>query len=226
MFTHKPLSPSLPDLPNEIIDGKRYYTTPAGLVYPSITTILSILNKDALDEWRKRIGQEEAEKISSHAANRGTDLHSVLEMYLKNEIISDENFPSNPKSKVRIMFNRMRRLLAAKVDNVLEQEVSLYSDALRIAGRCDCIAEYEGILSIIDFKSATKAKKKEWITGYFLQGTGYSLMLEERTGIKAEQVVIMIVGEDDFSATAFIENRNGYINQLSAVRSEYENSNQ
>jgi genome maintenance exonuclease 1 len=171
---------------------------------------LSILSKDALDKWRKRIGQEKAEKISECASNRGTDLHSVLEAYLKNETVS---FPEDPKSRVRIMFNRMKRVLS-KVDNIVAQEIALYSDELKVAGRCDCIAEYDGVLSVVDFKGATKAKKKDWIKSYFLQTTGYSLMLEERTGMKAEQIVIFMAGEEDFSVKIFVEDRNKYINQL------------
>lgn len=179
-------------------------------MYPSITTVLSVLSEDAIDSWRERIGQEEAQKISEYACNRGTDLHSVLEAYLKNETPS---FPDDPKSRVRIMFNRMKRVLS-KVNNIVAQEVPLYSDALAVAGRCDCIAEYNGILSIVDFKGATKAKKKTWIKSYFLQTTGYSLMFEERTGMKAEQIVIFMAGEEDFSCQVFVENRDKYVSQL------------
>jgi genome maintenance exonuclease 1 len=209
MFTHK-TPPALPELTSQSVDGKRFYTTPEGNVYPSITTVLSVLSKDAIQEWRERIGQEEAEKISSHASNRGTDLHAVLESYIKNEELS---FPVDPKSKVKIMFNRMKRVLS-KVDNVLAQEVPLYSDKLGVAGRCDLIAEWAGIPSIVDFKGATKAKKKEWITSYFLQATAYSLMFEERTDIRAEQLVILMCGEDDFSCQIFIEHRDKWIPKL------------
>ena len=211
MFTHTPLSIPLPELTSVTQgDGKRFYTTPEGKVYPSITTVLKILSEEAISNWQDRIGHEEAKKISEHASNRGIDLHSVLESYLKNEPLF---FPNDPKSKVRIMFNRMKRLFT-KVDNIVAQEVPLYSDALAVAGRCDCIAEYNGILSIVDFKGATKAKKKDWITSYFLQTTGYSLMFEERTGMKAEQIVIFMAGENDFSCQMFVETREKYINQL------------
>jgi genome maintenance exonuclease 1 len=191
-------------------DGSRFYTTPDGNVYPSITTVLSVLSEDAIERWRNRIGHEKAQKISENASNRGTDLHSVLEAYLKNEPLC---FPKDPKSKVRIMFNRMKRVISP-VDNIVAQEIPLYSDALAVAGRCDCIADYKGILSIIDFKGATKAKKKDWITSYFLQTTGYSLMFEERTGMKAEQIVIFMAGENDFSCQVFVERRDKYISQL------------
>jgi PD-(D/E)XK nuclease superfamily len=210
MFTHKPLSIQLPELTAESVNGQRFYTTPEGNVYPSVTTVLSVLSKDGIQDWKDRIGKEEAEKISTHAANRGTDLHLVLESYLKNEELT---FPEDPRSKVKIMFNRLKRVLS-KVDNVLAQEIPLYSDKLAVAGRCDCIAEWDGTLSIVDFKGATKAKKKDWITSYFLQTTAYSLMFEERTGIRAEQLVILMSGEDDFSCQVFIEQRDKWIPKL------------
>ena len=210
MFIHKPLASPLPELSADTTENGRYYTTPTGNVYPSITTVLSVLSDDAIENWRKRIGEEEAQKISEHASNRGTDLHSALEAHLKNET---PNFPDDPRSKVRIMFNRIKRVLS-KVDNIVAQEIPLYSDALRVAGRCDVIAEYNGVLSIIDFKGATKAKKKDWIKSYFLQTTAYSLMFQERTGIAAEQVVILMSGETDFSCQIFVEQRDKYVQPL------------
>lgn len=210
-FVHKPLLIQLPELTSETsADGQRFYTTPDGNVYPSVTTVLSVLSEDAIEKWRNRIGKEEAQKISEYTSNRGTDLHSILERYLKNEPLI---FPEDPKSKVRTMFNRMKRVLS-KVDNIVAQEVSLYSDALKIAGRCDCIAEYYKLLSVVDFKGSNKAKKKDWITSYFLQATAYSLMFEERTGMKAEQIVILMAGETDFSCQIFVETRDKYVQQL------------
>lgn len=209
MFTHKS-PPSLPELTTTQVDGKRFYTTPEGNVYPSITTVLSVLSKDAIQDWRDRIGEEEADKISSHASNRGTDLHAVLESYVKNEPLT---FPTDPQSKVKVMFNRLKRVLT-KADNVVAQEVPLYSDKLCVAGRCDLIAEWDGILSVVDFKGATKAKKKHWITSYFLQTTAYSLMFEERTDIRAEQLVILMCGETDFSCQVFVEHRDKWIPKL------------
>ena len=210
MFNHRPLAIGVPELSAETTEHGRYYTTPDGRVYPSITTVLSVLSDNAIKNWRDRIGHEEAQKISEHASNRGTDLHTALELHLKNET---PVFPLDPRSKVKIMFNRIKRVLS-KVDNIVAQEIPLYSDALRIAGRCDCIAEYNGVLSIIDFKGATKAKKKDWIKSYFLQTTAYSLMFQERTGITAEQIVILMSGEDDFSCQIFVEQRDKYIQDL------------
>jgi len=213
LFIHTPLSIPLPDLSTVTINGKRHYTTPEGNVYPSVTTVLSILSDEAIEEWRKRIGEDEAASISTHASGRGTDLHACLESYIKNEEIQ---FPEDKKSRVRLMFNRLKPILK-DVNNVIAQEVALYSDTLKIAGRMDLAATYKNIPSIIDFKGSTKAKKREWITGYFIQGTAYSLMLEERTGVCHEQIVILMSGEDDFSAQVFVGNRKDYIHQLHEV---------
>lgn len=215
-FYHKePIE--LPELSADTTETGRFYTTPAGDIYPSITTVLSVLSDEAIQGWKNRIGAAAAQKISTHASNRGTDLHAILESYLKNELLV---FPEDPKSKVRIMFNRLKRILS-KVDNIIAQEVPLYSDKLCVAGRCDCIAEYNGVMSVIDFKGATKAKKKDWITSYFLQTTGYSLMFEERTGIKVEQIVILMSGEEDFSCQVFVESRDKFIDQLKETIDRY-----
>jgi genome maintenance exonuclease 1 len=210
VFNHIPTSTPLEDLKAEIIDGKRYYTTPSGNIYPSVTSILSILSAEAISDWKTKVGKEQAENISQHASNRGTELHAILEAYIKNEPLT---FPEDPKSKVKIMFNRLKRVLV-DVDDVVAQEIALYSDTLTTAGRCDLIANYKNKLSIIDFKGATKAKKRDWILGYFLQATAYSLMYEERTGVKVDQLVILMCGENDFSCQVFIESRDKYIQTL------------
>lgn len=209
-FSHNPLQNPLPELSADTTDNGRYYTTPEGNVYPSITTVLSVLSKEYIGKWKDRVGEVEAKEISEHASNRGTELHATLEAYLKNEELV---FPTDPKSKVRIMFNRMKRVLNS-VDNIVAQEIPLYSDALGIAGRCDVIAEWNKKLSIVDFKGSTKAKKVDWVTGYFMQATGYSLMFEERTGIKIDQIVILMSGENDFSSQVFVEERAKFIEPL------------
>lgn len=219
-FLHTPLENPLPELYSKTSDedGVRHYTTPEGRIYSSVTTILSILSKDFLDKWRERVGIEEAHKITEHGCERGTELHGILEEYIKNR---KPIFSLEKKSKVKIMFNRMQRVLDSSVDNVVAQEVPLYSDTLQTAGRCDLIAEYKNIPSIIDFKGATKGKKKDWIEGYFLQATAYSLMWEERTGIKISQIVIMMCGENDFSLPIFVEDRSKYEQRLKEVINEY-----
>jgi ATP-dependent exoDNAse (exonuclease V) beta subunit len=190
-----------------MVDGRRLYRTPAGVWYPSITTVLSILSEDGIAQWKESVGDEEAARVTEHACERGTALHSAIEDYLSNR---EPKFPDDRQSLVKMMFKRMRPKLD-RIDNVIAQEIPLYSDRLKVAGRCDCIAEYDGVLSIIDFKSASKAKRKEYIQGYFQQGTAYSLMLEEKTGISVRQIVILMCGEIDFSTQVFIERRKSHI---------------
>src|ERR1700733_13442295 len=122
VFNHVPPTTPLPDLTAETLPEGRYYTTPENNRYPSVTTILSILSDDAIQAWRDRIGEEEANNISTHAADRGTNLHEILETYIKNQ---EPVFPEDKKSKVRLMFNRIKRVLNA-VDNVIAQEAALY----------------------------------------------------------------------------------------------------
>ena len=221
VFTHIPLSNPPPDLECVTTPTARHYVTPDGNRYPSITTVLSILSDEAIEEWRRRVGQEKAAQISEYASNRGTNLHACLEDYIKNKEII---FPNDEKSKVRIMFNRMKRILN-DVDDVVAQEIPLYSDKLGIAGRCDLCASYKMIPSTIDFKGSTKAKKRDWILGYFIQATAYSLMIEERTGHKTEQIVILMSGETDFSAQVFVDDRKNYIHQLNEVIARYKQEN-
>lgn len=210
VFNHKPLTESLPELTASYTKFGRVYLTPDGEKYPSITTVLSILSRKFLQEWRQRVGEAEANRISKAAASRGTSLHSVIEYYLNNQKLPAD-FRLTPT--VKLMFQRMRPLLH-KIDNIVAQEIPLYSDELMVAGRCDTIAEYNGKLSIIDFKSSTKAKKKDWISNYFYQTTAYALMFEERTGIPIEQIVVLIGCEEDYSAQEFVEQKSNYIQPL------------
>jgi len=191
----------------------RTYLTPDGNRYPSITTVLHILSGDAIAQWRKRVGEEAADAKSKHATDRGTALHAAIETFLKNEDISDVD------PKIKILLNRAR-LTLRRINNIVVQEAPLYSDKLEVAGRCDVIGEFDNIPSIIDFKTADKIKKEEWIYSYFLQTTAYSIMWEERTGRKIEQIVIIIVGEDG-SCVTHIKNRADYIVPLNITIARY-----
>jgi len=150
-------------------DGVRFYQTPSGNRYPSITTILSAQSKQGLLEWRKKVGEEQANKISKAAASRGTKLHTHVENYLNNINAIDE------------MSFIQKELFASilpelhKINNIHVQEQKLYSDYLRLAGTVDCIGEYEGKLAVIDFKTSSKLKKKEWISSYFMQCAAYAI---------------------------------------------------
>jgi len=197
-------------------DSGRYYQTPSGVRYPSITTVVGMMNKKAIMEWRKRVGEEEANRISSKAASRGTRVHSICEDYLNNVDIYSKKYSIIDLES----FSRLRPIFDTNIDNIHIQETRLYSDYLEVAGTVDCVAEYNGKLSIIDFKTALKPKSKDYITNYFCQASAYAVMYEERTGIPVSQIVI-IISVDDEQPQVFIEKRDNYIPKLMEVRKEY-----
>jgi len=182
----------------QIIDGKRFYVTPDGSAYPSITTILSSQDKPGLKKWREDVGEKEAKRISRESMRIGTAVHQMCEFYLSNYIIKLKN----EDKKIVDTFNRIRFLLG-NINNIVGNEIALYSDVLRIAGTADCIAEYNGVLSIIDFKTSRKPKREEWIDDYYMQTFAYKLMFEEMTGIEIKQVVILIACVDQFDVQVF-----------------------
>ena len=170
------------------IDGVRYYKTPQGLLYPSITTVLSKTSDIAgLDQWRERIGNDLADQIMKDAQIHGTMTHKLCEDYLKNKN-SVGDFLDIPKNH----FEKLKPYLH-KMNNIRGIELPLYSDELKIAGTCDCIAEYNGNLSIIDFKTSRSRLIEHYdkVQKYFMQATAYSLMWKERTGIEIDQIVII-----------------------------------
>ncbi len=180
------------DLVAETTDSGRMYVTPEGNKYPSVTTVIGAKSKKSILEWRKRVGEAEANRISSRAASRGTSLHSMNEDYLNN-VFDEEKY----KTKVLplFMFKHLKPFLD-KINNIHVLEGALYSDKLKLAGRVDCIAEYENELAIIDFKSSTEPKKREWIENYIAQECAYAMMYYERTGIKVKKLVTLIACED------------------------------
>jgi len=185
MFNHIPNN--IPRLVRE--DGtQRRYVTPTGEKYPSVTTVLSEYNKESILEWRKRVGEEKANQISRTATTRGSGVHKALELYLKNEDVSSLEMMPNVKS----LYVRMKEELLNKVNNIHCLETPLYSHKLKLAGTVDCIAEHDGVLSVIDFKTSIRLKKKEHIGSYFMQCAAYADMFTEITGNPIEQVVVLI----------------------------------
>ena len=212
------------DLETETINGKRFYKTPEGLLYPSVTTITSQHGKDKILEWRKRVGEEEANRISTKASNRGTKVHKICENYLNNEEDYARTNPAHIHKTMPdtiAMFKSLQPLLDEHVNNIHALEIPLYSHHLRVAGRVDCIAEYDGKLSIIDFKTSGKLKEESWIKGYFMQCSAYAVMYEERTGIPVSQIVIMIAVESEHPQV-FIKKRNDYIKDFISYREAYD----
>ena len=202
-FEHKKID--FTELETETINGKRHYITPKGS-YPSITTVLSVLSEKGIAEWRKRVGEKEANRISTQAARRGTNVHQMCEDYVNNELDASKFLPHE-----RAMFNSVKGTLDKSLGLVYAQECPLYSDYLGIAGRVDCVAEFNGRLSIIDYKTASKLKKKEYIGNYFQQASAYCVMFEERTGIPVDQIVIVIAVENEPEPQVFVEKRDDHI---------------
>lgn len=201
-------------------DGSRRYFTESGAAYPSVTTVLSVLSRDSIKAWRQRVGAEEANKVSRQASTRGTKIHLLCEDILNNKEIDTSNMSLLDKE----MFNKFRPLLD-RIDNIHGQEIALFSDHLRLAGRVDCIAEFDGKLSIIDFKTSKKPKKKEWIESYFAQAAGYAIMYEERTGIPINRSAILIAIEGD-EPQVFVETRDNYVDVLLKARDIWESENE
>jgi genome maintenance exonuclease 1 len=197
-------------------DSGRFYQTPTGARYPSATTVIGLLTKDAIMEWRRRVGSEEANKISSKASSRGTRVHKICEDHINNKDVFNMKYSLIDLES----FSRIRKVLDEKIDNIRIQEVKMYSDYLEMAGTVDCVAEYDGKLSIIDFKTAMKPKEKNYITNYFCQASAYAIMYEERTGIPISQIVI-IISVDDEEPQIFIEKRDNYVGKLMEVRQQY-----
>ena len=182
----------------KVIDGKRHYVTPDGNSYPSITTILSQQENLGIEAWKAKVGEKEAKRISKESMRIGTAVHQMAEFYLSNYIIKlkDED------KKIVDTFNRLRFLLG-NINNIVGLEVPLCSDLLRVAGTTDCIAEYNGQLSIIDFKTSRRPKKEEWIDDYYMQTFAYKLMFEEMTGIEIQQIVILVACVESFDVQVF-----------------------
>lgn len=216
MFNHENHGIQLPKVSRETTPKGRKYFTPEGKTYPSITTVLSILSKDDIKEWRKKVGEDQANRISQQASTRGTAVHTLAENYLNNEKDwSKGAMPSNLFS-----FNQLKSILDERLNNVWFQEEFLYSDRLECAGQVDCIAEFDGQLSIVDFKTSRKPKKQEWITNYFIQASFYAAAFFEQTGVPIKQGVILIT-VDGSEPQVFKVNTHDYLPHFVAVRKKY-----
>ena len=213
IFLHDPVK--IEDIEAKTTDGDRVYQTPDGKLYPSVTTILSEHTKKGIMEWRKRVGDVEANKISRQAATRGTKFHALAEKYLQNKLIQE-----NMNILEYEMFNLAKPVLD-RIDNIRAQETGLWSHHLRLAGRVDCIAEFNGKLSVIDFKTARREKEENYIQHYFMQAAAYAVMFEERTNIPVNRLVIAIAVEDGFMQV-FESRRDKHMEQLLYYRDVYE----
>jgi len=208
-FRHNLLS--LPSLSKEDTEGGRYYALPNGSKVPSVTTVLGWASKDSLKEWRKRVGEEEANRISNKASTRGTKLHAVCEDYMHNREINLKTL----NLETIDLFSSIQCHLN-DIDDVYGIELPLFSEHLGLAGTVDLIANYKGKRSIIDFKTSNRPKKEEWIKDYFMQTAIYAVMFEERTGIPVPNLVI-IIAVDNEMAQVFTSKRDQWINKAKDV---------
>ena len=180
---------NFPDLKAKTTEqGRRYFVE--GNAYPSVTTVIGEMKKKSILEWRRKVGEEEANAISKRATTRGNKCHKLAEDYLSNKPL--DRYKDDVLSLG--MFHRIRPYVD-KINNIHALEESLYSHTLKLAGRVDCIAEYDNELAIIDFKTSTKYKREEWIQDYFSQETAYAIMFQELTGLKVKQLVTIIAVE-------------------------------
>ena len=208
MFNHVELD--LQPLEREHIDGVRYYKIPDEdelLKLVSITSVTSHFNKEIFVNWRKKVGNEESDRITKASTSRGTDMNTLTEHYLKNEDLP-EVLPISG-----FLFKIAKGKLN-KIDNIYALEGPLYSKELGIAGTVDCIAEYDGELAIIDFKTSKKPKPRDWIEHYFVQCMAYGCMLYEMTGISIKKLVIIMACENGECVIYEERNKSKYIKLL------------
>lgn len=179
------------DYPTVDVEGKRFYQLAETKYYPSITTVLGNTQEPdkvkSLESWQKWLGKEKAEKVRDDAATRGQNTHKLLERALKGEDLKLHEFPD---AHVRI-FNSLKFELQ-KINTVFGQEVVLYSDLVQVAGRCDLVAEHEGELAIVDYKTSTRIKSKDQIGDYWLQAAFYCLAHNEMFGTDITKLVILM----------------------------------
>lgn len=214
MFEHEKIDIGYEDLVAETSDNGRRYVTPDGNKYPSVTTVLSIINEEAIAAWRARVGEEEANRIGGIASGRGTLVHDIIEKYLNNEDTSDY-LPHIQQS-----FKNIKPILDKHITKIYALEVPLYSKHLGLAGRVDCIAEYDGRPSIVDFKTSKRIKTHDKISNYFAQMSAYAIMWEERTGMPIVDTTI-IMDVDNEEPLVFREKRDNYTELLLNTIKEY-----
>ena len=208
MFNHVPVD--IPEVSTKNINKKRFYDTPTGF-YPSITTVLGVRKekKEGLRLWRERVGNDVANHIMRTAAGRGTAVHHMCEDFLNNKEVIKEDQKFLPWC----LFSQLKPTLTKSINNIFAQECGLWSEKYRVAGRVDVIAEWNGVPSIIDFKTSRSERKDEYNFEYYMQASAYAEMFEERTGIEINQIVILVVTEDGL-VQEFVKEKHEYLPHL------------
>ena len=216
-FTHNPVDLGYDDLIAETTETGRVYYCPDGSSFNSVTTVLKVLSEDAIQAWRKRVGPDVANQIGVRAANRGTAVHSIIERYLNNE----EDYAKDVMPDVLQSFTDLQPILDKRLTEIRALEAPLYSTHLKLAGRVDCVGVFDGKLSIVDFKTSRKLKRRDWITNYFAQEAAYAIMWEERTRMPITQLVTLITVDNE-QPQVFIEHRDNWTDLLFKAKSIYE----
>jgi len=215
-FIHEKIDMGYVDLDRRDCEDGRRYVTLDGNAYPSVTTILSILSEESIAKWRDKVGEEEANKVSLRATTRGTAVHAIIEKYMNN----DPNYAEGYLPHVVQSLENLKPLLNKHVTKVYAQEVPLYSDHLQMAGTCDAVVEWDGVPTIVDWKTSRRPKKKANIGNYFMQLAAYAVMWEERTGMPIQQTRI-VMDVDDFHPVMYKETRDAWIDKMIETRDEY-----
>jgi genome maintenance exonuclease 1 len=209
-FSH--INHEYPELARTTTDGIRLYKTPSGRAYPSITTVTGLLKRRSIQEWRERVGAEEANKISSRASSRGTRVHSLCENYLSNLEVTPNYLDHELWQGITPLLDR--------INNIHALETKLYSDHLEVAGTVDCVAEFDGKLSVIDFKTSSRVKSHDDIHDYYMQCSAYAVAFEERTNLPVSQLMI-VMAVDDHDPLLFFEKRDNWIDKFKQLREDY-----
>lgn len=183
-----------------------------------MTTVLSKKSAEGIKAWRKRVGEAKAQAITTKAARRGTKAHLLIEDYILGEDTHDDDriMPED-----RELANKLKVAANKSIDNIRVVEGQMMSDFLRVAGTVDCIAEYNGRLAVIDWKTSAREKKKEWVDGYFMQAAAYAVMFEENTGIPIDTLVVVIAHDESYEPQIFVEKRDDWIHEFIKYREQY-----
>jgi ATP-dependent exoDNAse (exonuclease V) beta subunit len=212
------------DLDTISIAGKRYYKTPDGSIYPSVTTVTSSTKKDYIEAWKKRVGEAEAAKVSRRASARGTDLHTICEQYTLN----NPHYKRGMMPNIVEMFSKIKGMLDEHVGTIYANEIALFSHELKTAGRTDMFCQFQGINTIVDFKTSSKVKKESDIEDYFIQATTYAMMLEEMYQGKLaipQLAIIMTVAEHGEPGLLFVKPTYPYRAKVRKLFAEYHEAN-
>ena len=218
LFNHVGLDPI--EMSAEMVDGKRMYLTPEGFKFPSVTTVISN-NKEkmaGIARWRARVGEEKANNISKRSTGRGTKYHAIAEDYFNNNL----DLKKYTKFPLPVLMFHHSRDTLDRINNIYLQEAALYSKHLELAGRVDCIAEFDGVLSIIDFKTAEEPKREKYLYDYFVQETAYACMLQENYGLTVKQLVTIVACENGETQVVVHPPKKEFFMKLMSYIDEYQ----